>query len=247
MLDIYCILGMRYSVRASPSTALSFSSAVLAGSLLASFSPAPHLPSSTAVTLISREPSSLPDPPPVTSSLPSMKVDIAAAPAPYLSSPKAYPRTPFLVSPAALVCPSSSIGRPAAKRTADALIDDDGLWHCSLGCGTLYERSSGRSIRRHMTSCFRSHWPGGQELGESEVQALMSTQQESGQSATGLRRWKKRQSCRAKVDIDKDETWTCRKKCGKLYRLTSPRSIQQHQLACVADTSSFSTENRTAI
>ena len=137
---------------------------------------------------------------------------------------------PLLVSPVPLPC-------RAGKRTADSLVDDDGLWHCSLGCGTLYERSSGRSIRRHMTSCFRSHWPGGQQLSESEVQLLMSTQQESGLLVTGLRRWKKRQSCRAKVDIHEDETWTCPKGCSKVYRLTSSRSIQQHLLVCVEHSS----------
>jgi hypothetical protein len=229
---------MTYPVRAC---ALSFSPAVPTGAGLSPLLPAPHLPSPTAPPLILQPPTALPTPTPVTPSLPSMKVGVAAAPA--LASHKNTPRAPHLGPPVPLACPSSSVGRPA-KRTADALVDDDGLWHCSLGCGTLYERSSGRSIRRHMTSCFRSHWPGGQELGESEVQALMSTEQESGQLVTGLRRWKKRQSCRARVDINEDETWTCPKGCSKVYRLTSSRSIQQHLLACVAHTSSSITEDR---
>ena len=237
---MYSVLGMTYSVRASASNALSFSPAVLAGALLSPLLPAPLLPSPTALPLILQAASALPTP---TLPLPSMKVGFAAAPAPAMASQKAAPRASLLASPAALACPSSSVGRPA-KRTADTLADDDGLWHCSLGCGTLYERSSGRSIRRHMTLCFRSHWPGGQELSESEVQALMSTQQESGQLVTGLRRWKKRQNCRATVDIHEDETWTCPKGCSKVYRLTSSRSIQQHLLACVADMSSSIIEDR---
>ena len=60
----------------------------------------------------------------------------------------------------------------------------------------------------------------------------MSSQQESGQLVTGLRRWKKRQSCRPTLDLDEDETWTCPNGCGKVYRLSSSRSIQQHVLAC---------------
>ena len=84
-----------------------------------------------------------------------------------------------------------------------------------------------------MTSCFRSHWPGGQQLSESEVQALISSQQESGQLVTGLRRWKKRQSCRPTSSLAEDETWTCPNGCSKVYRLTSSRSIHQHVLHCV--------------
>ena len=226
---------------ASASTALSLPPAILAGTLLSPLLPVLLLPSPTALPLLLHPPMALPTPTSVTPPRPRMKVGEAATLA--LASQKIEPRASPLASPAPFSFPSSSAARPL-KRAADVLVDDDGLWHCSLGCGTLYEKTSGRSIRRHMTSCFRSHWPGGQQLAESEVQALMSAQQESGQLVTGLRRWKKRQSCRSTVDLHDDETWTCPRGCTKVYRMTSSRSIQQHLLACREDPPSSTTQDR---
>jgi hypothetical protein len=106
------------------------------------------------------------------------------------------------------------------------------LWQCSLGCGQRYERSSGRSIRRHMTACFRSHWPGGDKLSEAEVQSLMSTEQASGHLVTGLRRWKLRQTARPSMELVAAERWSCVYGCSQVYRVSSSRSIQQHLLRC---------------
>ena len=66
------------------------------------------------------------------------------------------------------------------------------MWQCSLGCGQKYERSSGRSIRKHFATCFRRHWPGGELLTETALEALISSQQENGLLVTGFRAWKMR-------------------------------------------------------
>ena len=110
----------------------------------------------------------------------------------------------------------------------------DETWHCSLGCGTRYERSSGRSIRRHMTACFIAHWPGGDTLSEAEVQAVMCAEQESGHLVTGLRRWRRRQRQRSSLELSAAETWTCPRRCGQVYRVSSSRSIQKHLTGCTA-------------
>ena len=213
--------GMPYPCAPSPASSL-FVPAVFGSAPLSPF----------LLTLISSPHSALLLP---ASPLQLIRVDSAAVLVPTL------PRTPPLL-PSVSRSPTPN---RAAKRPATALVDDDGMWHCSLGCGTLYEKSSGRSIRRHMTLCFRSHWPGGKTLSESEVQVLMSAQQESGQLVTGLRRWRKRQSCRPTVDLSDDETWTCPNGCSKVYRVTSSRSIRLHLLACEAHASS-STKDRAA-
>ena len=108
----------------------------------------------------------------------------------------------------------------------------DGVWHCSFQCGKVYKKSSGRSIRRHVISCFRTHWPGGQLLKEEEISRLISSQQESGKLTTGLRRWKMRQSRRNADDLSDAERWSCPFHCGKHYRSTSSRSIQLHANRC---------------
>ena len=131
---------------------------------------------------------------------------------------------------------------PLSLHSADHTIGNV-LWLCSLGCGKRYEKSSGRSIRRHMTSCFRSHWPGGSTLSDSEVQALMSEQQESGHLVTGLRRWKMRQSTRSTVDLGEGEKWACPQGCGQVYRVSSTRSIQKHAVTCKRRSSGQPTED----
>lgn len=234
---------MTYSTWAPSPALLSLVPAVVSGALLS-----PLLPTPTAVLVIARLQSALPSHP-TNSSQPGRSI---VAPALCLPLPLPLPLAfapSLVVSPAPLSSPLSPVGR-GVKRAADGGpgVDeaDDGLWHCSLGCGRQYEKSSGRSIRSHMTSCFRSHWPGGQELNESDVQALMSAQQESGQLVTGLRRWKKRQSCRPTSSLAEDETWTCPNGCSKVYRLTSSRSIQQHALDCTAHGASSETDEPAA-
>jgi hypothetical protein len=83
-----------------------------------------------------------------------------------------------------------------------------------------------------MTSCFRNHWPGGSTLSDSELQALMSTQQGNGHLVTGLRRWKMRQSSRSTLELSIGEKWICPQGCGQVYRVSSTRSIQKHMATC---------------
>ena len=66
------------------------------------------------------------------------------------------------------------------------------MWRCSLGCGQMYAKSSGRSIRKHFVACFRAHWPDAQQLADDAVDALISRLQHSGQLVTGLRKWEMR-------------------------------------------------------
>jgi hypothetical protein len=142
------------------------------------------------------------------------------------SSPSIAPPPPFPNDE-----PSSSLSSPPSlSQSSDQLGDD--LWQCSLGCGQRYEISSSRSIRRHMMSCFRSHWPDGDKLSDDELQALMSAEQESGHLVTGLRRWKMRQTARSTMELIDAERWTCPYRCNQVYRVSSSRSIQEHLLRC---------------
>ena len=108
-----------------------------------------------------------------------------------------------------------------------------GCWSCFYGCGKQYKKSSGRSIHRHVTRCFRQDWPDGETLSEEAVSALISSQQERGLLQTGLRRWKMRQSRRNADDLPEAEVWACPFGCGKRYRSTSSRSIQNHANGCI--------------
>ena len=94
--------------------------------------------------------------------------------------------------------------------------------------------------------CFRHHWPGGSTLSDShsELQTLMSAQQESGHLVTGFRRWKMRQSSRSTLELGDGEKWTCPRGCGQLYRVSSTRSIQKHTITCKRPTSQESAEGR---
>jgi hypothetical protein len=132
------------------------------------------------------------------------------------------PSTPSLPSPTTHVSSQSHKGHPA----------DNTLWQCSLGCGKRYEKSSGRSIRHHMTSCFRSHWPGAKEMSDNELQELMSAKQEGGQLVTGFRRWRKRQCSRSTLELSNVEKWICPRGCRQIYRITSSRSIHKHTTKC---------------
>ena len=103
------------------------------------------------------------------------------------SSPSSSPSSLSSCSSNALNSPSSNQMPPAA-------------WRCWYGCGKEYKKSSGRSIRRHVTCCFRQHWPGGETLTEEQVSALISSQQESGQLQTG-----DRQEFRAREDSQSED------------------------------------------
>ena len=116
------------------------------------------------------------------------------------------------------------------------------LWHCSYGCGKVYCKSSSRSIRRHVVSCFKVHWPGGAELSDSELSSLMAMQQDRGLLVTGLRRWKMRQSRRPANELTETEKWRCPWNCGKFYRSTGSRSIQSHATTCPNRTGNHAAE-----
>ena len=106
------------------------------------------------------------------------------------------------------------------------------VWHCPFSCGQTYKRSSGRSIRRHVSVCFRVHHPATSALSDEQLSAAISEQQDSGQLHTGLRRWKMRQSPRLATELSDDDRWDCFWGCGKSYRATTIRSIQCHANTC---------------
>lgn len=123
---------------------------------------------------------------------------------------------------------------PRAHST-DPAISSRGIpdvWHCPLDCGRHYQRSSGRSIRRHVTACFRLHNPATRRMSDEEVSALIGHQQESGQLVTGLRRWQMRRPRRLAEHLNDDDRWDCLWGCGKSYRATSCRSIRLHANTC---------------
>ena len=131
---------------------------------------------------------------------------------------------------------ASSLLRAARSSTASSPSSsspsDSRLWRCDLGCGQRYERSSGRSIRRHVLACFRLHWPGAVGVSVSRLHELISEQQEAGVLDTGLRRWKMRQPPRKAEQLEAEARWECPARCGKRYRNTSTRSISRHKATC---------------
>ena len=105
-------------------------------------------------------------------------------------------------------------------------------WQCPFECGQCYKRSSGRSIRRHVTACFRCHHASAAALSDSELSTLIGAQQDSGKLNTGLRRWRMRQPRRMAAQLSDNDRWDCIWQCGKSYRSTSSRSIQRHANQC---------------
>ena len=107
------------------------------------------------------------------------------------------------------------------------------VWHCPLGCGQSYKKSSGRSIRRHFVSCFRQHnQAAASSMTDSQLSGLIAERQDTGQLQTGLRRWRMRSSRRRVDELRDEERWECVWGCGKRYRSTSTRSIQRHIADC---------------
>ena len=106
-------------------------------------------------------------------------------------------------------------------------------WFCFQGCGKHYKKSSGRSIRRHALSCYRTHHPeecGG--MSDMEVHAMLAVKQEDGEVQTGLRAWRLRQSRRQASDLPQHERWECPNGCKQFYRSTSSKSIEKHMQTC---------------
>ena len=107
------------------------------------------------------------------------------------------------------------------------------VWQCPLGCGQSYKKSSGRSIRRHLVSCFRQHnQSAAATMSDSQLSTLIAERQDTGQLQTGLRRWRMRSSRRRVDELRDEERWQCVWGCGKRYRSTSTRSIQRHIAEC---------------
>ena len=106
------------------------------------------------------------------------------------------------------------------------------FWQCPFGCGQSYRRSSGRSIRRHVSACFRSQNAAVAALSDSELSILIGAQQDSGKLHTGIRRWRLRQPRRLAAQLSDQDRWDCVWECGKSCRSTSSRSIQRHANEC---------------
>ena len=159
-----------------------------------------------------------PYPPPPTSSLP-------------LSSP-AYPMPPYPFPPAAHTALPSPHSLTAAASFPIRSVRAN-VWHCPLGCGQSYKKSSGRSIRRHFVSCFRQHnQSAAATMSDTQLSSLIAERQDTGQLATGLRRWRMRSARRRVDELRDEERWECVWGCGKRYRSTSTRSIQRHIAEC---------------
>ena len=117
--------------------------------------------------------------------------------------------------------------------------DSDGRprrWHCFLGCGQRYMKSSGRSIRRHVLACYRKQFASEcKGVSDAQIHELLVSQEEKGIIHTGLKRWRLRRGRRLAMDLPPHERWDCPNQCGRYFRSTSSRSIAKHKSACRAD------------
>ena len=106
-------------------------------------------------------------------------------------------------------------------------------WLCPFACGQTYQRSSTRSIRSHIYACFRQHKPALSCVSDKQLSDVICHLQNSGQLVTGLRRWKKRRTRRLAHELSDNDRWDCIWGCGKMYRVTSSRSVQHHANTCI--------------
>ena len=111
---------------------------------------------------------------------------------PSLSSPSAYTLHSYPYPPP----PSLHSSLPSAHSSSFPIRSvRASVWHCPLGCGQSYKKSSGRSIRRHFVSCFRQHnQSAAASMSDSQLSSLIAERQDTGQLQTGLRRWRMRSS-----------------------------------------------------
>ena len=122
---------------------------------------------------------------------------------------------------------STPTGRPSTRKSRP----ND--WFCFQGCGKHYKKSSGRSIRRHALSCYRTHHAAEcRGMSDAEVHALLAIKQEDGEVQTGLRAWRLRQSRRQASELPQHERWECPNGCRQYYRSTSSKSIEKHTQTC---------------
>jgi len=94
-------------------------------------------------------------------------------------------------------------------------------------------KSSGRSIRRHVLSCYRRQFPAEcKGVSDAQIHDLLVSQEEKGAIHTGLKRWRLRRRRRLAMDLPPHERWDCPNQCGRYFRSTSSRSIAKHKLSC---------------
>ena len=130
-------------------------------------------------------------------------------------------------STSAATTPTAPTSRPSTRKSRP----ND--WYCFQGCGKHYKKSSGRSIRRHALSCYRTHHPDEcRGMNDMEVHALLAVKQEDGEVQTGLRAWRLRQSRRQASELPQHERWECPNGCKQYYRSTSSKSIEKHLQTC---------------
>ena len=141
-------------------------------------------------------------------------------------------QTPLILESAKLTVrsPSSlSLHSPSAGAN-----DSAHSWQCSYSCGTVYRKSSGRAIRRHMIKCFRTQWPCFAGLADKQIDRMIGEQQDRGLLITGIKQWRLRKGTRSAHELLEHEKWHCPWDCGKYYRNTSSTSIQRHARVCPA-------------
>ena len=145
--------------------------------------------------------------------------------------PSPYPIQPYSFAPSIPVAPAADL--TAGGYYFPLRVVRASVWHCPLGCGQSYKKSSGRSIRRHFVSCFRQHnQSAAASMSDSQLSSLIAERQDTGQLQTGLRRWKMRSARRRVDELRDEERWQCVWGCGKRYRSTSTRSISRHIAEC---------------
>ena len=146
------------------------------------------------------------------------------------ASPSQPPSFPSSSASSVGSSPSTPPVRPLGSSSRKSRPND---WYCFQGCGKHYKKSSGRSIRRHALSCYRTHHPDEcSGMSDVELHALLAVKQEDGEVQTGLRAWRLRQSRRQASELPQHERWECPNGCRQYYRSTSSKSIEKHSQTC---------------
>ena len=105
-------------------------------------------------------------------------------------------------------------------------------WSCPFRCGRSYERSSVRSIRRHLTQCCTVNHPAARGLEWDEVRQMLDGWVEQGLIQPGMK-WKKRKRPRTLNELSDTDCWQCPLHgCQKRYLRHSSRSIRRHLEIC---------------
>ena len=108
-------------------------------------------------------------------------------------------------------------------------------WLCPLQCGAQYERSSMRSIRRHLTLCFRDCHADMRALDLPAVQRLLKRCVDEGSVRPGFQSWTKRKRPRRLDELQEEDCWSCPMQgCTTRYLRSSSRSINAHLKRCTS-------------